>query len=409
MLNENFQKIPASYLFSEVASRVAAYQDAHPDQTLLRMGIGDVTRPLPKAVIEALNAATAEQASADGFRGYGPEQGYDFLRDAISEGEYKFVGVDIPADSIFIGDGAKSDSANIQELFSPTATVAVTDPVYPVYIDSNAMSGRLGEFVDGRWTNLVYLPCNDQNNYIPALPEEPVDLIYLCFPNNPTGATLTRDQLKEWVDYARENGSVILFDAAYRAFITDKDVPHSIYEIEGAKEVAIEFGSYSKTAGFTGLRASWTVVPEELVIDGKSLRAMWNRRQATKFNGTPYIVQRAAAAIYTPEGRVEAQENIDYYKRNAGILRDALLAADVDVVGGKNSPYVWFRAPGGMDSWEFFDYLLENAQIVGTPGVGFGPSGAGHFRLSAFSTYEVTLEAATRLQEAVADLNAQAH
>ena len=404
MLNQNFDKIPASYLFSEVAARVSAYQDSHPDQTLLRMGIGDVTKPLPEAVIRALNEATAEQAVAEGFRGYGPEQGYGFLREAISRREYAEIGVDVPPEDIFIGDGAKSDSGNIQELFSPDATVAVADPVYPVYIDSNAMAGRLGDYQDGRWSNLVYLPCTEENDYKPPLPSSHVDLIYLCYPNNPTGATLTRDELKVWVDYARENGSVLLFDAAYRAFITSPDIPRSIYEIEGAKEVAIEFGSFSKTAGFTGLRCSWTVVPEELVVDGKPLRPMWNRRQATKFNGTPYIVQRAAESIYTPEGRVETQANIDYYLRNASLIRESLIRAGLEVVGGTNAPYVWFRVPGNMDSWEFFDLLLNEAQIVGTPGVGFGPSGAGCFRLSAFSTYEATQEAAERLRKVVAKI-----
>ncbi len=398
MLNENFEKIPASYLFSEVASRVSAYQAAHPDQTLLRMGIGDVTKPLPPVVIQALHAATDEQATAEGFRGYGPEQGYAFLREAISDGEYRVLGVDVPADDIFIGDGAKSDSGNIQELFSPDATIAVADPVYPVYIDSNAMAGRLGDYEDGRWTDLTYLPCTEENGYKPPLPESRVDVIYLCYPNNPTGATLTRDELKVWVDYARENGTVLLFDAAYRSFVSDPSVPRSIYEIEGATEVAIEFGSFSKTAGFTGLRCSWTVVPDELKVEGRSLRAMWNRRQATKFNGTPYVVQKAAAAIYSPEGRVQVQEAVDYYMRNAALIREALVGVGIDVVGGENAPYVWFRCPDGMDSWEFFDLLLNRAQIVGTPGVGFGPSGDGCFRLSAFNDYKNTAEAAKRLR-----------
>lgn len=325
MLNQNFAEIPASYLFSEVAKRVASYQAEHPDQRLLRLGIGDVTRPLPKVSVEALEQAAEEQLTSGGFRGYGPEQGYAFLRDAIAEHEYRSVGVSLFADDIFVSDGAKSDCANIQELFSPDATVAVADPVYPVYVDSNAMAGRLGKFADGRWTNLTYLPCTQENGYKPPLPGKHVDLIYLCYPNNPTGATLTRDELKQWVDYARDNGSVLLYDAAYRAFITDPDVPRSIYEIEGAKEVAIEFGSFSKTAGFTGLRCSWTVVPEELTIDGQSLRAMWNRRQATKFNGVPYVVQRAAAAIYTPEGILQTQESIDYYLRNAALIRQTLV------------------------------------------------------------------------------------
>lgn len=404
-LNENFAKIPASYLFSEVAGRVARYQEAHPDAKLLRLGIGDVTRPLSKASVTALKEAADEQLVSDTFRGYGPEQGYDFLREAISKGEYASVGVDIPASDIFISDGAKSDSANIQELFSTSATVAVADPVYPVYIDSNAMSGRLGDYTDGKWSRLTYLPCTEENDYVPPLPAEPVDMVYLCYPNNPTGATLSRAELTRWVDYAKQNGTVLLYDSAYRAFITDPEVPRSIYEIPGAKEVAIEFGSFSKTAGFTGLRCAWTVVPGQLKIDGKSLRDMWNRRQSTKFNGVPYVVQRAAAATYTPEGRAESQESIDYYLENARMIRDATWEAGLNPSGGINAPYVWFRCPGGMDSWEFFDLLLNDAQIVGTPGVGFGPSGAGCFRLTAFGSREDTAEAVTRLKALLAKTN----
>ncbi len=407
MLNENFAKIPGSYLFSEVAKRVSAYQEAHPDQKLLRLGIGDVTRPLPDASVSALKDAADEQLSSEGFRGYGPENGYDFLREAIAEGEYASIGVDLPAGDIFVSDGAKSDTANIQELFALDAKVAVADPVYPVYIDSNAMSGRLGNFSNGRWTNLTYLPCTEANGYKPPLPKEPVALIYLCYPNNPTGATLTRDELKQWVDYATGTGAVILYDAAYRAFITDPDVPKSIYEIPGAKEVAIEFGSFSKTAGFTGLRASWTVVPKELVKNGHSLQAMWNRRQATKFNGVPYVVQRAAEAVYTPKGQAEVKENIDYYLKNAGLIHDALVDSGLTVSGGKNAPYLWFTCPAGMDSWDFFDFLLNKAQIVGTPGVGFGPSGQDCFRLTAFGSYDDTLEAAKRLKEVLAQLPAE--
>lgn len=404
-LNENYAKVPSSYLFSEVAKRVAIYQADHPDQRLLRLGIGDVTRPLPKASVEALKSAADEQLTGEGFRGYGPEQGYPFLREAIAAGEYAKVGVDINPDDIFVSDGAKSDCGNIQELFDADATVAVADPVYPVYIDSNALSGRLGDYIDGRWTNLIYLPCNEENGYRPPFPESHVDLIYLCYPNNPTGATLTRGELKQWVDYARDHGSVILYDAAYRAFITEDDVPRSIYEIEGAKEVAIEFGSFSKTAGFTGLRCSWTVVPEELIVDGVALKPMWNRRQATKFNGVPYVVQRAAAAIYTPEGVAQTGESIDYYLRNAELIRTSLEEGGVAVSGGRNAPYVWFRCPGGMDSWEFFDLLLNRAQIVGTPGVGFGPAGEGCFRLTAFGTYEDTLEAVSRLRMLLKELS----
>ena len=398
MLNEEFHKIPSSYLFSDIATRVGQYQQAHPDQEILRLGIGDVTLPLAPAVIAALHEAVDEQASSATFAGYGPEQGYGFLRKAIAAEEYGGIGVDVDPDEVFIGDGAKSDTGNIQELFSVDATVAVADPVYPVYVDSNAMAGRLGEYRDGTWSNLTYLSCTEANGYKPPFPSEHVDLIYLCYPNNPTGTTLTRSELEGWVDYARRNGSIILFDAAYRAFITDDSIPRSIYEIDGAREVALEFGSFSKTAGFTGLRCSWTVVPKELRVDGVSLHAMWNRRQSTKFNGTPYVVQKAAAAIYTPEGRVQVQEAIDYYLRNAVLIRDALLGSGIEAVGGDNSPYVWFKCPGGMDSWEFFDYLLNNAQIVGTPGVGFGPAGEGQFRLSAFGSFETTSEAVRRLQ-----------
>ena len=398
MLNEEFQKIPSSYLFSDIAKKVGKYQETHPDQQVLRLGIGDVTLPLAPAVVAALHEAVDEQASSETFAGYGPEQGYGFLREAIADGEYGVIGVSVDPDEIFVGDGAKSDTGNIQELFSVDASVAVADPVYPVYVDSNAMAGRLGEYRDGTWSNLTYLSCTEANGYKPPFPSEHVDLIYLCYPNNPTGTTLTRSELEGWVDYARRNGSIILFDAAYRAFITDDSIPRSIYEIEGAREVALEFGSFSKTAGFTGLRCSWTVVPKELQVEGVSLHAMWNRRQSTKFNGTPYVVQKAATAIYTPEGRVQVQEASDYYLRNAALIRDALLGSGIEAVGGDNSPYVWFKCPGGMDSWEFFDYLLNNAQIVGTPGVGFGPAGEGQFRLSAFGSFETTSEAVRRLQ-----------
>ncbi len=397
-LNQNFAKIPPSYLFSEVAGRVARYQEDHPDAKLLRLGIGDVTRPLPEACVTALKEAADEQLSSDTFRGYGPEQGYGFLREAISRGEYASLGVDVSPADIFVSDGAKSDSANIQELFSTNATVAVADPVYPVYIDSNAMSGRLGDYADGRWSNLTYLPCTEENGYVPPLPGEHVDLVYLCYPNNPTGATLSREELTRWVDYARKNDTVLLYDSAYRAFVTDPEVPRSIYEIPGAKEVAIEFGSLSKTAGFTGLRCAWTVVPEELKVDGKSLRDMWNRRQSTKFNGVPYVVQRAAAAVYTPEGQKESHDSIEYYLENAGLIRSVLEEAGLNPSGGVNAPYVWFRCPGGMDSWEFFDLLLNDAQIVGTPGVGFGPAGQGCFRLTAFGSREDTEEATRRLK-----------
>ncbi|KIP51784.1 LL-diaminopimelate aminotransferase [Leucobacter komagatae] len=397
--NKNFGEIPQSYLFSEVAERVRRFEQQHPDARVLRLGIGDVTRPLAPAIVEALHSAVDEQAAAASFQGYGPETGYGFLREAIAAGEYAAIGVDVSPDEVFVGDGSKSDSANIQELFADSARVAVTDPVYPVYVDSNAMAGRLGTFDGDRWSNLSYIPCDDSNDYRPALPEEPVELIYLCSPNNPTGTTMSREDLEAWVAYARKTGAVILFDVAYRAFITGDDVPRSIYEIEGADEVAIEFGSFSKTAGFTGLRCSWTVVPKKLQRDGVSLHTMWLRRQSTKFNGTPYIVQRAAEATYSPAGREQVRADVEYYLANARLIRETLENAGVKAVGGEHSPYVWFRCPAGMDSWEFFDALLEQAQIVGTPGVGFGPTGAGHFRLSAFNTAEATQEAAGRLAE----------
>ncbi|MDJ1369779.1 LL-diaminopimelate aminotransferase [Gulosibacter molinativorax] len=405
MINPHYGNIPPSYLFSEVAARVSAYQDAHPDERVLRLGIGDVTRPLAPAVVDALHDAVAEQASGESFRGYGPEQGYAFLRDAIVAGEYAPIGTAIAADEIFVGDGSKTDTAGVQELFAADATIAVSDPVYPVYVDSNALAGRLGEFVDGRWEQLTYLECTAENGYVPALPEAPVDLVYLCSPNNPTGTSLSRADLERWVAWARENNAIILFDVAYRAFVTDPTVPRSIYEIEGADEVAIEFGSFSKTAGFTGLRCSWTVVPKALTRDGASLHAMWSRRHATKFNGTPYIVQRGAEAVYSEAGREQVQADIDYYLRNAGLIRDALRGAGIDTVGGVDSPYVWFRCPAGLDSWAFFDVLLNEAQVVGTPGVGFGPAGEDHFRLSAFGTYEDTLEAVARISSLVPTLH----
>ncbi|KAB1644209.1 LL-diaminopimelate aminotransferase [Gulosibacter chungangensis] len=397
MINQHYGKIPPAYLFSEVATRVKQYQDEHPSAEILRLGIGDVTRPLAAAVADTLQRAASEQATTIGFRGYGPEQGYLFLREAIVAGEYAPLGAPISPDEIFVGDGSKTDTAGIQELFAADATVAVSDPVYPVYVDSNALSGRLGECTNGRWDNLTYLECTEENDYRPSIPETPVDLVYLCSPNNPTGTTLSRENLERWVDWARATGAVILFDVAYRAFIKDDSVPRSIYEIPGAEEVAIEFGSFSKTAGFTGLRCSWTVVPRALHRDGASLHTMWSRRHATKFNGTPYIVQRAAEAIYSEAGSRQVQTDLDYYLRNAGLIRDALLNNGVPAVGGLNSPYVWFRCPGGLDSWTFFDALLQEAQIVGTPGVGFGPAGADHFRLSAFGSYEDTREAVTRL------------
>lgn len=402
-INDNYTKLPASYLFSEVARRVNAYQEAHPEVEIIRMGIGDVTRPLCKAVIDALHKAVDDEADSATFHGYGPEQGYDFLTGKIAEYDYQRRGIDISPDEIFISDGAKSDTGNIGDILAVTNRIAVTDPVYPVYIDTNVMGGRGGELLpDGRWSNIEYLPCTSENGFVPALPKEIPDVIYLCYPNNPTGTTLTRDELKKWVDYCRTYGSLLLFDAAYEAYIREDDVPHSIYEIEGAKEVAIEFRSYSKTAGFTGIRLGYTVVPKALLGrdsegDEVALNPLWRRRQTTKFNGASYLTQRGAEALYTEEGQSQVKETIDYYLENARILRDGLAAVGYEVVGGVNSPYIWVKTPGTMTSWEFFDYLLDRYHIVGTPGSGFGPSGEGYFRLTAFNTRENTLRAIERL------------
>ncbi|MFC5338013.1 LL-diaminopimelate aminotransferase [Leucobacter denitrificans] len=403
-INANFRGIPSAYLFGEVNDRVRRYEAEHPDSKVLKLGVGDVTRPLAPAIIEALHKAVEEQAHAETFRGYGNEFGYDFLREAIAQGEYASIGVDVEASEVFIGDGAKTDMANAQELFTEQATVAVTDPVYPIYVDANALAGRIGTFENDRWNGLTYLDCTVENGFQAPLPKQPVEIIYLCSPNNPMGAVLTREELEEWVAYAKAHGAVILYDVAYRAFIQGDEIPRSIYEIEGADEVAIEFGSFSKTAGFTGLRCSWSVVPKKLVIDGVSLHDGWARRQATKYNGTPYIVQRAAEAVYSPEGREQIEQDIEYYRRNAKLLKEAVQNAGIEAVGGDHSPYIWFRCPGDMSSWEFFDLLLEDAQVVGTPGEGFGPAGAGYFRLSAFNSYEVTLEASKRLAEVFAKL-----
>ncbi len=395
-INDNFTKLPASYLFSEVARRVKAYTDANPGVEVIRMGIGDVTRPLCPAVIEALHKAVDHEAAGESFQGYGPEQGYAFLRDKISLYDYKERGIDIEPDEIFVSDGAKSDTGNIGDILSTSNRVAVTDPVYPVYVDTNVMGGRAGELgEDGRWSRIEYLPCTSENSFVPSLPLSKPDVVYLCYPNNPTGTTLTRDQLKVWVDYCRDNGVLLLFDAAYEAFIREEDVPHSIYEIEGAKDVAIEFRSYSKTAGFTGIRLGYTVVPKGLKgldEDGSpvELNGLWRRRQTTKFNGASYLTQRGAEALYSEEGRRQVKETIDYYLENARMLRVGLAEAGYEVVGGINSPYIWLKTPATMTSWEFFDYLLERYHIVGTPGSGFGPSGEGYFRLTAFNTHENT-------------------
>ena len=404
-LNENYLKLPGSYLFSDIAKKVEALKASRPDAKIIRLGIGDVTRPLPKACVDALRKAAEETGTAEGFRGYGPEQGYAFLRETVVEHDFRARGIDVSADEIFISDGAKSDTGNIGDILGPDNRVAVTDPVYPVYVDTNVMAGRAGTLgADGRWDRLVYLPCVEENGFVPALPSVPADVIYLCYPNNPTGTTLTREQLKVWVDYARENKALILFDAAYEAFITEPDVPHSIYEIEGARECAIEFRSFSKTAGFTGTRCAYTVVPECLKVkvggEDVALRRLWNRRQTTKFNGVPYIVQRAAEAVYSPEGQKEIAENIARYLGNAKTIREALLGIGLKVWGGVNSPYVWVKTPDGMTSWQFFDHLLYDLNVVGTPGSGFGPSGEGYFRLTGFGSAEQTREACERLKKA---------
>lgn len=404
-INDNFTLLAESYLFSEVAKRINAYKEAHPEVDIIRMGIGDVTRPLCKAAIEAMHKAVDDQADSSTFHGYGPEQGYAFLREAIVEHDYRARGIDMDADEIFVSDGAKSDTGNIGDILARGNRVAVTDPVYPVYVDTNVMGGRAGVLdTDGCWSNIIYLPVTAENGFVPALPSEVPDMIYLCYPNNPTGTTLTREQLKVWVDYARAHHSLILFDSAYETFIRQDDVPHSIYEIEGAKEVAIEFRSFSKTAGFTGVRCGYTVVPKALKgADSKgemvSLNHLWNRRQCTKFNGASYISQRAAAAIYTPEGKQQTRETVDYYLRNAEVLRQGLLDAGFEVFGGTNAPYVWIKTPDETTSWEFFDILLDRCHVAGTPGSGFGPSGEGYIRLTAFNTYENTVEAIDRIKK----------
>lgn len=404
-VNEYYSLIQNNYLFVEIARRVDEYQKENPDANLIKMGIGDVTRPLAKSVIKAFKDAVDELGDADTFRGYGPEQGYDFLIEDVIKNDYKPLGIELKNSEVFISDGAKCDTGNFQELFSKDNIIAVTDPVYPVYVDSNVMAGRSGKMGDdGFYENIVYLPCTSENDFVPSLPEEKVDIIYLCYPNNPTGTTLTKEQLKEWVDYAHENDALILFDAAYESFIKTPGIPHSIYEIEGAKEVAVEFRSYSKVAGFTGTRCAYCVVPEEVYIkddngENVQLNPLWNRRQSTKFNGVSYPVQRAAQAIYTDEGKKEIQENLDYYVKNAQVIRESLEKIGLKVYGGIDSPYIWFKTPNDIDSWSFFDILLKDANVVSTPGAGFGPSGEGYLRLTAFNTYENTVEAMDRISK----------
>ena len=402
-VNDNYLKLPGSYLFSAIAKKVNAYTAANPDKKIIRLGIGDVTQPIAPALIQALHDAVEEMGSVETFHGYAPDLGYGFLREAIAAGDYAARGCKIEADEIFISDGAKCDCGNIQEIFSEDAVIAVCDPVYPVYVDSNVMAGRTGEYDEktGKWSRVIYMPCTAENQFVPELPEETPDLIYLCVPNNPTGTTRTRDQLKVWVDYANRTGAVILYDAAYEAYIAEPSVPHSIFEIEGARTCAIEFRSFSKNAGFTGVRLGFTVIPKELVRGGVMLHSLWARRHGTKFNGAPYIVQKAGEAVYSPKGREQLKEQVAYYMRNAKVIYEGLKEIGCEVYGGVNAPYIWLLVPGGMTSWEFFDCLLNEAGVVGTPGSGFGPSGEGYFRLTAFGTYENTVEAVERMKNMV--------
>ncbi len=399
-VNKNYLKLPGSYLFSTIGKKVSEYKTAHPGADIIRLGIGDVTQPLVPAVIEALHKAVDEMGCAETFRGYAPDLGYDFLRDVIAQKDFRARGCDISPDEIFVSDGAKCDCGNIQEIFGLDNRIAVCDPVYPVYADSNVMAGRTGEFdaAEGRFKGVIYLPCTARNGFVPEFPAEVPDLIYLCFPNNPTGAVIKKDALQEWVDYANKNGSVILFDAAYEAYISEEGVPHSIYECEGAKDCAIEFRSFSKTAGFTGLRLGFTVIPKELKAGGERLWPLWARRHGTKYNGAPYIVQRAGEAVYSDEGRGQVIEQIGRYMENASIILKGVRAAGLEAYGGVNAPYIWLRTPNDMTSWDFFDLLLEKANVVGTPGVGFGPGGEYFFRLTAFGSRENTIEAVERIK-----------
>ncbi len=407
-INKNYLKLQDSYLFSTIAKKVADYTTKNPDKKVIKLGIGDVTLPLANACVEAMKKAADEMGQKETFRGYGPEQGYDFLREKIVENDYKKRGVNIEKDEIFISDGAKCDTGNIGDIFGVENIIAITDPVYPVYLDTNVMAGRTGEYnkQNNKFDEVVYMPVTAENNFIPELPKEKVDMIYLCFPNNPTGTVLTKAELKKWVDYAKREKAIILYDSAYEAFIQEENVPHTIFEVEGAKEVAIEFRSFSKTAGFTGTRCGYVVIPKELkveeVVNGQkievSINNLWNRRQCTKFNGVSYITQKGAEAVYTEEGQKQIKENINYYMENAKIISEGLKEAGYEIFGGKNAPYIWLKVPKQYTSWEFFDYLLENANVVGTPGAGFGPSGEGYFRLTAFGTRENTKEAIERIK-----------
>ena len=400
-VNDNYLKLPGSYLFSTIGKKVAAYSAEHPDKKIIRLGIGDVTQPLAPAIIKALHGAVDEMADAATFHGYAPDLGYEFLRTAIAKNDYADRGCHIAADEIFVSDGAKCDSANIQELFSLDNKIAVCDPVYPVYVDSNVMAGRTGTWdpKTETWSDVIYMPCTAENNFTPELPKETPDLIYLCFPNNPTGSTVTKDQLQVWVDYANKVGAIIIYDAAYEAYISEENIPHSIYECEGARTCAIELRSFSKNAGFTGVRLGFTVIPKELKVGGTCLHSMWARRHGTKYNGAPYIVQKAGEAVYSPEGKAQLKEQVAYYMKNASVIYEGLKSAGYTVSGGVNAPYIWLQTPKGMTSWEFFDYLLQNANVVGTPGSGFGPSGEGYFRLTGFGSHENTAEAIERIKE----------
>lgn len=399
-INDNYLKLPGSYLFSTIAKKVNAFQSANPDKEIIRLGIGDVTLPLAPVVIDTLHDAVDEMSKAETFKGYAPDLGYDFLRNAIADFDYKRRGADISADEIFISDGAKSDSGNIGDIFSVDNKIAVCDPVYPVYVDTNAMAGRTGDYLPDqqKWSNVIYMPCTAETNFAPELPKETPDIIYLCFPNNPTGSTITKDELQKWVDYANKVGAVIIYDAAYEAYISEDNVPHTIFECEGARTCAIEFRSFSKNAGFTGTRLGFTVIPKDLKSGEVTLHSLWARRHGTKFNGAPYIIQRAGAAVYTKEGQKQTGEQIAYYMNNAKTILEGLKSAGYTVSGGVNAPYIWLKTPDNMTSWDFFDFLLEKANVVGTPGSGFGPSGEGYFRLTAFGSYENTVKALERIK-----------
>ena len=399
--NQDYLKLPGSYLFSTVAKKQREFSEKHPEKEIIRLSIGDVTQPIAPVIIDALHRAVDEMASEAGFHGYAPDLGYEFLRNVIAENDYKARGCEVSPDEVFVSDGAKGDCGNIQEIFDKDCKVAVCDPVYPVYVDTNVMAGRTGTYDEktGVWSDVIYMPCLKENGFAPLLPSEKPDLIYLCFPNNPTGATITKEQLQEWVDYANKNKAVIIYDAAYEAYISEEDVPHSIYECEDARNCAIEIHSFSKNAGFTGLRLGYTVIPKELEADGVRLHGLWARRHGTKYNGAPYIIQRAGEAVYSPEGREQLKAQVAYYMKNAAYIREGLTEAGYKVSGGINAPYIWLETPGNMSSWEFFDHLLEHAGVVGTPGSGFGPSGEHYFRLTAFGSFENTVAAIKRIKE----------